>query len=345
MRNLYLFTIVFLVITGCTGMNIKKSIRQVDEVLNGKIVVAKVVPGLEKEWINNNTRWGSYRQLYVMDTNGNNCYPLPDTFFKERMIGNPKWSPDGEKIIFLVCSIERFGSLSVYIISKSGSDCKKIYTGQCDYLSFYPDGKRIIFVEGMEGNEIWSMKIDGSDVNPLATNIRKEGNIIKNISYPSVSPDGKQILFVGSTGTGTEIDMFGIFTIAIDTFEVTEIISSKVVKIDEWEPCWSPNGRKIVFANQEGVYVIDVDGTNLTRIISPKERLGAYNTPYWSSDGKRIMYNYYYSTDWPFSLWQNREELHIMNADGTNDKLIVTFKDMDLRIGNDFDWWTPKKEE
>ncbi len=331
MKILYLLLIVLL---GYAVMGIKESSTegQLEGGIEGSIVVAKPVPGLEKE--RSNSSWGSYRQLYIIDIKRNICYPVPDTFFREDVIGCPMWTPDGEEIIFSV-SHRTLREGTLYIISKKGTNRKKIYSGECRHESFHPDGKRIIFIKE---NAIWSMKIDGTDIKQLLniSNIKKGDTLIKHISYPSVSPDGKQILFEGSTVTEG-----GIFTIVIDTLEVAEIVTSKIVKVDEWTPRWSPDGRKIAFCNGEGVYIINTDGTGLKKITPDGPRLGAYSTPCWSSDGEKIMYNYYYSTDWPFYLWQNREEFHIINIDGTNDEMIRRCKDVDLSIGFDFDWRTP----
>ncbi|MEW6621272.1 MAG: hypothetical protein AB1422_18400 [bacterium] len=132
-----------------------------------------------------------------------------------------------------------------------------------------------------------------------------------------------------------------------------------MVEVDyDSTPRWSPEGNQIVFIGREkvspkginqidGIYVINSNGTNL-RKIAEQRGLGGYKEVCWSSDGKKIMYTYYVSTDWPVMLWANRTELHVINADGTNNRLIRKIVDPKVdwcQTETTFDWWTPRKGE
>ena len=59
----------------------------------------------------------------------------------------------------------------------------------------------------------------------------------------------------------------------------------------------------------KGIYVMDDDGSNLTLLIEENKWLKP-GSPRWSPDGKQI-------------LFEGREHLHLMNADGSRDHLLV----------------------
>ena len=66
---------------------------------------------------------------------------------------------------------------------------------------------------------------------------------------------------------------------------------------DDWEPSWSPDGKRIAFTSSEDrgnvegedrqIYVIDVNGKNLRRL---SNNHFAEWEPSWSPDGKRIAF-------------------------------------------------------
>jgi TolB protein len=75
---------------------------------------------------------------------------------------------------------------------------------------------------------------------------------------------------------------------------------------NDWDPEWSPNGRRILFASNRGglglqVYVMNADGTGQTRLTDPPAQ--SMNAA-WSSDGQRIVF-------------VRNSDLWLMNADGS----------------------------
>lgn len=359
MRKLCIFPVIPLIILGCTGMNVfglhnpikRQSLMK--EPIEGKIVIAKEIWKKEEgEMI----RKGS--QLYIMNADGSNYHPIPNTLFEGKEMKNPRWSPDGKKIVFHVYSYEKEGvNNQIYIINEDGSGCKEICKGGGD-PSFFPNGEMIAF--GKE-NEIYTIKINGTDFKQLTNEVEKENETGTYLSKGKhdVSPDGKKILFRGCKKhiETSKWEPGNIFIMNVDGTALKQIIFDDVVEVDyDSTPRWSPDGKKIVFIGREkvspkginqidGIYVINSKGTNL-RKISEQRGLGGYKEVCWSSDGKKIMYMYKVSTDWPLMLWKNRVELRIINVDGTNDELIKKVVDPKVdwcQTEATFDWWTHKR--
>ena len=81
-----------------------------------------------------------------------------------------------------------------------------------------------------------------------------------------------------------------------------------------WFPVWSPDGTRLAFHVGRDVHVSPRDGAQLTRLTTDPDN-GMY--PSWSADGSKIV----------FMSWRTgRTELFVMNADGSDQKQLVTME-------------------
>jgi TolB protein len=164
-------------------------------------------------------------------------------------------------------------------------------------------------------DQICLMDEDGTGQRRLTQNDRADYN------FPSLSPNGDQVIFVGDEGSGYEI-----FEIDLGTGERNRISEGMA---DASAPEISPNGRQIVFARRseehQTIWVMGRDGSDPHQVFGPPEGDGW--DPVWSPDGRQILFA------------SNREgeiQLYAMDASGGNLRQISRLEG--IRGRND---WSP----
>jgi len=208
-----------------------------------------------------------------------------------------KWSPDGTKMAF---EWEENGkSAYIYVADADGSDLVKLYpdTSNSDPVWSH-DSRKIAF---RTKSSLMSANVDGTGLTYLSngTDGTKYG-----IKYRySWSPDDSKLLYVASTKEVDGEEQFGIFVVNADGTKRTEIMTGAYFE----NPCWSPDGRKILFALRVGedceLYTVEADGRNLI-LLSKGE--GAS----WSPDGGRIAF-------------MEDHSLYTINPDGTGKMMLA----------------------
>jgi Tol biopolymer transport system component len=177
-----------------------------------------------------------------------------------------------------------------------------------------PDGSRIVFCRSSRKYypDIWLMNADGSNQVQLAT----EG------SDPAFSPDGTRIVFVGGASYIGSMDHIHAMN-ADGTGRKSLTVGSG--------PAWSADSNRIFYSvftpglyGNNDIYVMNADGSGQIRLTDTSSCQGpacrpAAMLPAVSPDGKKVAYvRCDYSGMHP-------ADIHVMNADGSNDILIGTF--------------------
>jgi Tol biopolymer transport system component/DNA-binding CsgD family transcriptional regulator len=184
----------------------------------------------------------------------------------------------------------------IHSMAHDGSGRTSMISGpEAYYPAWSPDGTKIAFqgtTSGFGSSDIFVANADGSGVTNLTNNPGP------NYS-PAWSPDGSRIAFskdndlwvMNADGSGAMM-IFG----ASDSYD--------------FSPSWSPDGSKIAFyviragsLGGPGIFTVNADGTRLARLT-----FGGL-IPAWSPDGTRIAFTSHDS---------GRNEIHVMNADGSN---------------------------
>lgn len=152
--------------------------------------------------------------------------------------------------------------------------------------------------------DIYTVCSDGSQLVKLTNDPADDVN-------PAWSPDGTQIAF-----SSARSDHFQIYLMSADGKDVSLLT-------DDYEnqfPVWLRDGKHIAFRTDDGKglfwwRVLNLENSELTTLTEPSYDF-FYQTPAWSPDGQRIAY---------MSLVEQQErndgstQIHVKNADGTND--------------------------
>ncbi len=234
-------------------------------------------------------------EIYTMDIVGKNIIQLT---FNSETANTPHWSPDGSQIVY--CS-EKYEDSDIWIMNADGTNQRQLtkQVGDDSHPKFSPDGQYIIFNSartspdltvdwGKQWHEIFTMKTDGSAVKQITS--------FKTIStYPSISPDGKQICFRRVTNEpGFNWDLTTakrnseVFVMNMDGTNPVNV--SNNAAYDGW-PAWTPIGEVVYssnrggFANEAQLYKVNSDGTNTTLLHAKK---GALVQASITADGKKI---------------------------------------------------------
>jgi dipeptidyl aminopeptidase/acylaminoacyl peptidase len=233
---------------------------------------------------------------------------------------------DGERVLFdtrapdgrvTTATIDFDGSNKVVIPSPDG-------TLNLGPGPFSPDGKRIAF-EGFDDAhpEVKGIYIGSADGTNLVR-ITQDGGIPADWS-----PDGTQVLFLRDPEGGPP-GPDGLFIVNVDGSGEHQLTSDEVVVQCCWGYRWSPDGSRILFADQDGVlWLINPDGTDPTQLFVDEKLVHVRRsviTPTWSPDGSQIMFGL---SPTPSAFDPSPNGLYVIDANGTGLTLAIggnTFK-------------------
>jgi len=177
------------------------------------------------------------------------------------------WSPDG-KIIAVTLSIR--GNPDIYLMDTNGRIIKRLtrYWGIDTDPCFSPDGKKIAFVSNRSGSpQIYIYDLSSGSVE----RITYEGKYNSDPSWSSLNRIAYSCMLDSS---------FDICTIKPDGTDMRRLTQDPA---NDESPCWSPDGRYIIFSsNRSGryqLYIMTANGENKIKITSLK---GDQTSPSWS---------------------------------------------------------------
>jgi TolB protein len=225
---------------------------------------------------------GSYRVLPRTD---------PENLFTACMV----WPPDAAR---LAC--EGFGETDpsltgIYTVrSSDGGDLMRVTSnpGGGDLLGDYsPNGKRLVFDRFDYPSDpaalgLYVVKLSDSRLRPITPagtlassegDWSPQGNEIVFSQY--VTPDARSSIWV------VHADGTGLHEIPVQAQPACGGLSSDPGSQGCFQPRWSPDGRKIVFArgtsadNDSNIYTVNADGTGLTQVTHG----GADSAPDWGT--------------------------------------------------------------
>jgi Tol biopolymer transport system component len=243
--------------------------------------------------------------VFVMDPDGNNQIRLTTSLAYD---DQPKWSPDGSKIVFMS---GRDGNFEIYSMNANGSAQTRLTNNPAGdgFPAWSPDGTKIAFVSGNLNDpgtfEVFTMNADGSNRTQLTTDSNVD-------AVPAWSPDSSKIVFMSGSSI-FDPNSFEIYVMNADGSNRLRLTNNSV---GDAQPSFSPNGLKILFAsgsimapNDAAIFVMNADGSNRTQLTDTSVTDGF---PAWSSDGTQIIFASGNVAS------EAGVEFSVMNSDGSN---------------------------
>jgi Tol biopolymer transport system component len=248
------------------------------------------------------------------------------------------WSPDGTHLVYR--AVPGPGELpgeatvpGLYLTDASGSQPQLVDAGcACsDYdAAFSPDGTQLVVVRGTTSLAIATMNIASGRVVELRSTAA-----VQALERPRWSPDGTKIVFSRMAGTQKFDNGAAVFVVDADG---TNLHQLSAASLPARLPDWSPDGSRIVFTSNvwtcctqggtmrhvSDVYTVRPDWTDLRRLTSDGNAIEAT----WTPDG-RILF---------VTGGSNESGLWVMNADGSNARLLVPRGDLFPNGGNAAAW-------
>ncbi|HHY54936.1 MAG TPA: SH3 domain-containing protein [Chloroflexi bacterium] len=222
-------------------------------------------------------------------------------FASSDLITSPKWSPDGERIVFsriigeYKCwQTEFFGCLTLRELRQRfpfvpPALLQKIFLSEYERVAFPNFGLTRVNAQGEDFRDIAALD------SAQAPDWNEDGIVYQSkagIEITQDTPDG-----------ATRSVQWGNW---------------------DWDPAWAPNGGPIVYQSREGshweIFRINPDGSGVVALTRPVttlvDQLPSNVAPAFSPDGKQIVYLSNRRDDNEAGPWR----LWVMNADGSNQR-------------------------
>jgi TolB protein len=261
-----------------------------------------------------------------MDLDGSNVVKIADDPTGPEFDG--VWSPDGEWIAYRDSTRGINTDDEIAVVRADGSNRRNVTNNPANDWGpdWSSDGRTIAFNSDRAGGPPHGYLMD-----PDGSNIRAIG-VDAWVEYPSFSPDGRKIAYMGATGSNYEIYVADVATGAVE--QLTNSPGH-----DGW-PAWSPDGSTIAFSSvrddcsfaprdQEcwrsgdigehfDIWLMDTDGSNERRVSTEFGQFVA-----WSPDSHYLLISGY--------------ALYVVRQDGTG-RLELRADGINRALGGIPDW-------
>jgi len=282
-----------------------------------------------------------------------------------RDVGSPAISPDGTRVAYTLGwddKIEDRGYTNIWIASTDGTKNRPLTQGKYRDSSpvWSPDGTRIAYVSDRSGkSQIHVRWLDTGDDAVITDVLRGPGNV-------AWSPDGTQIAFTMFIGADPEPGVKIPFKPNGAKWADPPIVVTKLRwrrdgggyvrpghthiflvpasggsarqltfgDFDDSEIEWAPDGRYLLTSGDHTGDEYNLAGGEIWRVDAASgeyrqltSRKGTDGSPTISQDGRLVAYTGSDFTGWSYTV----TNLYVMNADGSNPRMIAKTLDRDIR--------------
>ena len=242
---------------------------------------------------------------------------------------NPQWSPDSTRLAFV--SKRGGDGAQIWIIPIGGGEAKQLTHTKngASNPRWSSDGKQIAFLRDEEDSAVEEQRKKAKDDRVVMGIDDFTQQHLWVIEVETMNDEPEPLFSLPREGTDADVNVDKSQRLTTGDFHVSE-------------PCWSPDGKQIVFISTPSpkaddmmfngtVHLVDLETKNLQKLT---RHTGGESSPRWSPDGEQIAYLH-------SPAGYGQKDLHVISAEGgvsTNLTATQLDRNADLPV------WSPDGE-